>query len=102
MNLIRIGFSFIFFQLILFASNAQDISVRIRIINQKDQPVSYATITIAKRNDNLLMIKRIADSSGTASFVLKKDEQYIVKFTAIGYAPFEKGITVTGSQNQFR
>jgi len=83
-------------------SSAQDIPVRIRIINQKDQPVAYATIIAVKRNDSLQQIKKTADSLGAVSFSLKKDEQYIVRFTAVGYVPFEKGITVTGSQNQFR
>jgi hypothetical protein len=87
---------------ISFISSAQDVSVRIRIINQKDQPVSYATLTAIKRNDTLQQIKQTADSNGLAIFSLKKDEQYIIKFTAIGYAPFEKGIKVTDSQKQFR
>jgi biopolymer transport protein ExbD len=103
MNQSRIIF---FSLLILFfttaTSFAQDIPVRIRVINQKDQPVSFATITVIKNNDSTQQIKHTADSTGSASFALKKDEQYLVKFTAIGYAPFEKGITVTGTQNRFQ
>jgi hypothetical protein len=100
MNRPLLSFLSLFF--ISLISSAQDISVRIRIINQKDQPVSYATLTVIKRNDTTQQLNQTADSSGTATFSLKKDEQYIIKFTAVGYMPFEKGIKVTSSQNQFR
>lgn len=103
MNQFRIIF---FTTLILFFENAtsysQDIPVRIRVINQKDQPVSFATITVIKNNDSTQQIKHTADSTGSASFALRKDEQYLVKFSAVGYAAFEKGITVTGTQNRFQ
>jgi iron complex outermembrane receptor protein len=82
-------------------SSAQTIPVRITITNQKDQPVASATITVVNGNDSLQKEKKIADSLGVVSFNLKKDEQYIVQFSAVGYAPFEKGIRVSGSQNRF-
>jgi len=101
MNLTRLLFIFLLSSFLMPFARAQEIPVHITIKNQKDQPVSFATVTVVKKNDSLQAIKHIADSNGTVSFSLRKDQQYIVKFSAIGFSSFEKGITVTGSQNKF-
>ncbi|TMI63013.1 MAG: TonB-dependent receptor [Bacteroidetes bacterium] len=102
MNQFRI---FIFSLLILFLNaanlNAQNTSVRIQVLNQKDQPVPYATLSASLRTDSLKIIKLTADSSGIAVFQLQQDQQYIIKFSAIGYLPFEKGITANGKNNRY-
>ena len=103
MNLTRILF-FSFLTLFFIGTDlfAQDIPVQIRIINEKDQPIPYASISVVNNNDSTQQIKHTADSTGSASFLLKKNGQYLVRFSAIGYLSFEKGITITGTQNKFQ
>ncbi len=75
--------------------------VTIKIINQKKEPVAFASITVINRLDSSEIIKKIADSSGVALFDLSKNSQYIVKFSSINYQDFEKGISTSGNQISF-
>lgn len=93
---------FIFSFLILSASvAAQDIPVTFKIINQKKEPVTFATISITNRADSNEVIKKSADSSGLAKFNLVKGNQYSVRVTSVNYQELEKRITLTGNQTSF-
>lgn len=80
---------------------AQDTPVTFKIINQKKEPVTFATITVINRLDSLQTIKKVADSSGIAKFNLTKGGQYTVKISSVNYQSIEKGIAVTGNQTFF-
>jgi outer membrane receptor protein involved in Fe transport len=81
--------------------HAQNIPVSIKVVNQKKEPVAFATITVVNRLDSLQLIKKVADSSGIASFNLTKEGQYTVRITSINYQPVEKGISITGNKTSF-
>ncbi len=94
---------------ILFISNLQaqsvsppeEIPVSFRIINQKKQPVPFASVTVTNRLDSQQVWKKVADSSGVAVFRLHKEGQYSVSISSVNYQPLEKGISITGNQTVF-
>ncbi|HEY6502488.1 MAG TPA: carboxypeptidase regulatory-like domain-containing protein, partial [Chitinophagaceae bacterium] len=83
------------------ALHSQETPARIRVVNTKKEPVPFATITVTNRIDSLLSEKKVADSSGSATFRLSKGVQYIISVSAINYQPQEKRITFTANQNAF-
>jgi iron complex outermembrane receptor protein len=89
---------FLFFS---FLTRAQDIPVTIKIINQKKEPVAFASVTVINRLDSTKTMKKVADSSGITHFELARNNQYTVLVSSVNYQPIEKGITVTGGQNFF-
>ncbi|MEO6612988.1 MAG: TonB-dependent receptor [Chitinophagaceae bacterium] len=80
---------------------AQDIDVTIKVINQKKEPVAFASVTVINRLDSSIIFKKAADSSGITHFGLVRNNQYTVLVSSVNYQPLEKGITVTGSQHFF-
>jgi iron complex outermembrane receptor protein len=94
----------LFFLPLLFISataQAQEVNITFKLVNQKREPVPFATITVVNRKDSLQSIKKSADSSGRAVFRLVKGEQYSIKISSVNYLPIEKGIAVTGNQTSF-
>jgi hypothetical protein len=88
----------LFFSAIL---HAQDIPVSFKLFNQKREPVPFASVTITNRLDSLQVFKKVADSTGTVVFTLKKEGQYTIAVSSVNYQPLEKGITITGNQSSF-
>lgn len=103
-NLFRI-LKRLFFALLVFSVTsplqAQQTPVIIKVINQKKEPVAFASITVINRLDSTEIIKKGADSSGIARFSLTKNGQYTVKITSVNYQTIEKGIAITGNQTSF-
>jgi hypothetical protein len=94
----------IFIALILifsFSIQAQEIPVKIKIANQKREPVSFATIAITNRLDSTEVFKKVSDSTGTALFNLKKDGLYTINISCINYTTIEKGISIAENKNSF-
>ncbi len=89
------------FLFLSFLSQSQEIPVSIKAVNQKKEPLAFATITVTNRTDSTQSIKKIADSSGKALFQLVKDGQYNVRISSINYQPIEKGITVSENKTSF-
>ncbi|MCY7309833.1 MAG: outer membrane beta-barrel protein [Chitinophagaceae bacterium] len=79
----------------------QETPVSIKIINQKKEPVAFASVTVINRLDSIQIIKKVADSSGIARFNLSKNNQYTINITSINYQPIEKGISTSGNQTSF-
>jgi iron complex outermembrane recepter protein len=75
--------------------------VTIRIINQKKEPVAFASVTLINYLDSTQNIKKVADSSGKAIFNLATGSQYSVRITSVNYQPIEKGIVISGNQSVF-
>ena len=72
--------------------SAQEITVTCKIVDNKNEPVPFASVAIYQRTDTLKSEIKVADSSGMTSFILQKDVQYIVRISATGYLSSEKGI----------
>lgn len=79
---------------------AQQSTVSFRIVNPKNQPVSFATIKVMQMPDSAAQ-EKVADSLGLAQFSLTQNGQYLVRVTSINYQPVEKRITVKGSTPSF-
>lgn len=80
--------------------SAQDIPTTLRIRNQKNEPVPYATITVVNRADSSKVSEKVADSTGVAKFGLEKG-QYLVRISTVNYLPLEKGITISTRSTNF-
>jgi hypothetical protein len=89
------------FLFIVPSLHAQQLPVTFKVINQKREPVTFASITVTNRLDSTKSEKKVADSSGTARFQLTKDAQYTVHITSVNYQPVEKDITISGNQTVF-
>ncbi len=94
-KLILVWLTFAFFvssALNTLQAQKQD-SIRLRIVDKKNQPIGFASFTIINRIDTLQVMGRTADSMGQV-WVSLLPQQYLVRITALGYAPVEKGITI--------
>ena len=89
----------ILFAVITFSpALAQHINVNFKIVDNKNEGIPYASVTVLKRGDSGHPQSKVADSSGLVSFPLVK-EQYIIKITSANYQSLEKGITVNSAQH---
>jgi len=79
---------------------AQQVNVILKIVNNKNDVISYASVTVTARQDTVHLQSRVADSSGLVKFSLPKG-QYIVRITSTNYQPLEKGIAVSSTQHFF-
>lgn len=103
-KLLRILAHFLFIAFLsasVLQAYAQDTPVTIKIINQKKEPVAFATVTISNRLDSSQVFKKVADSSGFAKFNLAKNSQYTIYISSVNYLPIEKGISTSGNQTSF-
>jgi hypothetical protein len=80
---------------------AQESAVTIKVTNHKKDPLPFATITVTSRQDTSKIIKKVADSTGAAKFLLQKGKQYSVLITSVNYRPVEKGFIASGNQSSF-
>lgn len=80
---------------------AQDVPVTIKIINQKKEPITFASIKVTNHPDTLKVQQQVADSNGVAIFNLTKGSRYNVSITSVNYQPIEKGITISGNQPNY-
>ncbi|HKB43542.1 MAG TPA: outer membrane beta-barrel protein [Chitinophagaceae bacterium] len=69
-------------------------------MNQKREPVSFASVTVINRADTLQTFKKTADSLGLVIIKLATG-QYLTKISSVNYQPVEKGITVSANQTFF-
>lgn len=89
------------FILSIFHASAQEINVTIKIINEKNDPVPAASVTILDRLDSLQNFKQVADSNGISIFRLSRGHQYAVQVSSVNYQSLEKGILLSGEQTRF-
>lgn len=90
-------------QFLFFTLNvtAQEIPINISILNEKKEPIPFATVTLFNRLDSARTFTKLTDSNGVAQFILRKNNQYNVNITAINFSSVDKGITITGEQSTF-
>jgi iron complex outermembrane recepter protein len=79
---------------------AQQSSVSFRVVNSKNQPVSFATVKVVAVQDSAVQ-EKVADSLGHVQFSLRQNGQYLVRVTSINYEPAEKRITVKSAAASF-
>ncbi len=79
----------------------QEIPVSIKVINQKKEPIAYASVKVTGYPDTLQSQELVADSNGVAVFRLKKGEKYTVSITSLNYQPVEKGIVISSNQSVY-
>jgi outer membrane receptor protein involved in Fe transport len=77
------------------------VNTTFKIINDKKEPVSYATVAITLRTDSTNVLHQMADSNGVAHFKLNTGSQYTVKATNVNYLDVVKNITVAGVEQTF-
>lgn len=98
----KLFFIFLLPAIITTQLNALDIPVKIKVINQKNEPVESATVTVVNRFDSVQLNVKQTDSTGIAIFNLRKNGQYSIKISTVNYQTEEKGITVTDNNTFFR
>ena len=79
---------------------AQHVNVSFKIVNNKNEAIPYASVSVIKKGDSDHPQNKVADSSGLVIFSLLK-EQYIVRITSTDHQPLEKVIVVTSAQHLF-
>ncbi len=81
--------------------HAQQTNVTVKIINTKNQPVPFASVTVTGVKDSMQNLSKVSDSSGIAKFDLNREEQYIVSVSSVNYAALKKGITIKNANPIF-
>src|SRR5215211_399439 len=98
---IRSCILFLFFLMVFFTAGAQQVNVRVRIINSKNEAVSFATVQLISVNDTNQVEQKLSDSTGILQFNAAEGAQYTLRFSAVNYLPAQKGIVVKGTSPLF-
>ncbi|MFZ9388111.1 MAG: outer membrane beta-barrel protein, partial [Chitinophagaceae bacterium] len=80
---------------------AQEIRTTIKIINAKKEVVPFATVRIINGSDTMQFFTGLADSIGTARFMLPRSGLYQIQVTAVNYQPFEKSVRIGNSPSSY-
>lgn len=79
---------------------AQSVTVRGTLISMPDQePLPYATISIAAEDNPTTSIKKLATGENGVFSTTLEPGSYIVTFNFVGMSPLEKRIELTSSEN---
>jgi hypothetical protein len=79
------------------AAASQQSKVTIKVVNQKKEALSFATISVTPASDSTKHIQMVSDSNGIAVFTLSH-QQYIVNISSVNYIPLQKGISVNSEK----
>src|SRR5579875_2297050 len=79
----------------------QNTTVRFKILNQKNEPVSFSTVDVISVPDTVHVQQKVSDSLGLVSFQLVQSHPYRVKISSVNHKLFEKNITVKGDNPLF-
>src|SRR5215213_5625848 len=96
MHFNRYLLSFILFICGAASVKAQETTVRFKIINSKNEAVSFATVNVISVPDTIHLQQKVSDSTGIAIFQLLQGKPYIIRVTSVNYKPLEKNITIKG------
>src|SRR6476646_7840487 len=91
-------FIVLFLLLIATAVSAQETRVQFKISNQKNEPLSFATVAAVSVPDTTHQLQKVCDSNGVVDFQLTQNKPYIVRVTVAGYKLLEKHFTIKGDQ----
>lgn len=91
------------FSLLLSAFvQAQEVPVSLKLVNQKGEPVSFATVTAFPVADTTAKQNKLSDSVGGVQFSLLQNNLYSVRISSVEYAPLEKSISIKTDATTFR
>jgi iron complex outermembrane receptor protein len=76
--------------------HAQQTQVRVKVSNDKNEALPFATVTVFSVPDTMHKWEKISDSTGLAVFQLSQGHPYLVRVSSVNYKPVEKNITVKG------
>src|SRR2546423_538199 len=79
---------------------SQETNIRIKVVNNKNEPVAFATVTVLSVPDTIHQQSRVSDSAGISEFQLLQGHPYIIRVTSINYEVPEKKVTIKG-ENPF-
>jgi hypothetical protein len=82
-----------------FTSYSQEQVITVKVQSTKKESIAYASIIITNRLDSSQIIKKAADSTGTARFNLQKNGQYTITISAINFQPLEKKFSLNNNQS---
>jgi hypothetical protein len=82
------------------SAKQNEVNVTFKIMNQKREPISFASVTVINQADTLQTLKKTADSLGLFIFKLATG-QYLIKISSVNYQSFEKEIKVSVNQAFF-
>ncbi|HYE54323.1 MAG TPA: outer membrane beta-barrel protein [Chitinophagaceae bacterium] len=102
-TLVRVLLPVLMILALLNATQAQTPETRVsfRIQTGKNQPLSFASVTVIPVPDSTKAHQQVADTTGLVMFTLQQGGQYIVRISSINYEPIEKRITVKGTDPVF-
>lgn len=75
--------------------NAQQTTVQFKLVDKKNEPISFATVIVVSVPDTVHQQKKVSDSAGFVSFQLLQQRPYLVRISSVNYKPFEKNLTIT-------
>lgn len=96
----KFGLYCLFFCSFLLAQ-AQQVPVAIKVVSNKNETVSFATVSILSVPDSAEKQQQIADSAGVAKFTLLQNRPYLIRISSINFLLLEKSITVKGDRPQY-
>src|SRR4051812_46461890 len=76
--------------------HAQQTQVRVKVSNDKNEAIPFATITVLSVPDTMHKWEKISDSTGLALFQLSQGHPYLIRVSSVNYKVVEKNITVKG------
>ncbi|HEU0064540.1 MAG TPA: outer membrane beta-barrel protein [Flavisolibacter sp.] len=92
---------FILFLSFAWQLKAQNSDFHFRVVNNKNEKLPFATITILSVPDTMHQQSIVADSIGRASIALTDNHPYIIRATLINYQLYERKITVYSSRPEY-
>lgn len=96
--------SIFIFTLLLSISSlvyAVDLDIYIKVSDNHNKPLPYATVTLTDKSDTSKHIGTITDSTAIAHFQIASLGWYQLQITSVGFAPYSSIIEVTGNNQTF-
>src|SRR5689334_20987298 len=87
-------FTVLFYSMNAHAQATHESTVRIKVINETKEPLTFATVLVMNVPDTIHKQQQLTDSNGVAILSLTPMRPYIFRITSINYQTFEKNITV--------
>ena len=84
-----------------FSARAQSITLRLKLVSSKGDPVPFATVTMQRSEDSTQRQQKVSDSTGMALFQVGAEGPYRVQVSSVDYQTLEKGIAVKGATASF-
>ena len=84
-----------------FVSYTQQTQVRIKVVNQQNEPVPFVTVKVMPVPDTVNKLEKMTDTSGLVLFHLQQQRPYKVVISAVSYLLLEKALTIKSDNPLF-